>query len=164
MKPPSPGVGATTGGATGAGAEGGAAPPRPLPPPPPRPAPGTVSVNPMGSSFDTMYMVPFAGSTAELPQLAPPLLPGICTVPFRLGGVNKPSLRQVWSMVLTWAFSSSVRYGLISFSVKDCRAKGGGLVGKGCVGQDSSPGTSDCGTLRSSIGQRGSPVTRLSTN
>ena len=38
-----------------------------------------------------------------------------------------------------------------------------GLVGNGCVGLVRSFGTVDCGTARSSIGQIGSPVSRLST-
>ena len=45
-----------------------------------------------------------------------------------------------------------------------CRSNGAGLVGKGCVGLVFSPGTFDCGTGRSSIGQIGSPVSRFSTN
>src|SRR5712671_1191395 len=109
-------------------------------------------------------MIPLVGSTPELPQFAPPLLPGICMVPLRLGGVNKPSLCQVCSISLTLALSSSVKYGLMSFSVNDCRANAGGLVGNGCVGQDSSPGTSDFGTGRSSIGHNGLPVSRSNTN
>ena len=52
----------------------------------------------------------------------------------------------------------------MSFSVNDWRANGGGVVGKGCVGDDCSPGMSDCGTGRSSIGQIGAPVTRSNTN
>src|SRR5215510_10535400 len=54
------------------------APPAPAPPPPrpPRPPPGGFSLRNVGSSFDTMYIVPFVGSMAELPQLAPPLCPG----------------------------------------------------------------------------------------
>ena len=44
------------------------------------------------------------------------------------------------------------------------RAYAGGLVGNGCVGLVFSPGTSDCGTGRSSIGQTGWPVTRSNTN
>ncbi len=54
-------------------------------------------------------------------------------------------------------------YGLMSCSVNDCRANGGGVVGKGCVGQTCSPNGAPCGTGRSSIGQIGSPVTRLKT-
>ena len=44
-----------------------------------------------------------------------------------------------------------------------CSVNAGGLVGNGCVGEVSSPGTSLCGTGRSSIGQTGSPVTRSKT-
>ena len=51
----------------------------------------------------------------------------------------------------------------MSFSVNDCRANGAGLVGNGCVGQLFSPGTSDCGTGRSSIGKIGWPVLRSNT-
>src|SRR5215472_1960918 len=48
-----------------------------------------------GRSFDTTYSFPLAGSTAAPPQLAPPLLPGICTVLRVLGGVNRPSFRAL---------------------------------------------------------------------
>src|SRR5437868_4239645 len=68
-----------------------APPPRPPPPPRAPPAPGGVIFRRVGSSLDTMYIVPFAGSTAELPQLAPPLWPGSSIVPRMLGGVNSPS-------------------------------------------------------------------------
>ena len=54
-------------------------------------------------------------------------------------------------------------YGLRSFSVNDWRPNGGGFVGNGCVGDSSSFGISDFPTGRSSIGQSGSPVTRLKT-
>ena len=47
-----------------------------------------------------------------------------------------------------------------SFSPTPSRSYGGGFVGNGCVGDVHSPGTSDAGTGRSSIGQSGSPVTR----
>src|SRR5580704_18871143 len=116
-----------------------------------------------GRSLDTTNMRPRFGSTAELPQVAPPEFPGICTVPCRLGGVKIPSLRNILNSCRILACSASVMYGLMSFSVNDCLANGGGLVGNGCVGQASSPGTSDFGTVRSSTGQRGSPVRRLKT-
>src|SRR5262245_41807248 len=100
---------------------------------------------------------------AELPQFAPPLCPGNSIEPLRLGGVKTPSLREFLSCSRTLACSSGVRYGLMSFSVNDCRANGGGIVGIGCVGDVTSPGTSVCGTDFSSIGQIGLPVTRSST-
>ena len=51
----------------------------------------------------------------------------------------------------------------MSFSVKDCTANGGRLRRYGCVGHVASPGTSVCGTGRSSIGKNGLPVTRSNT-
>src|SRR5678815_2347240 len=109
-------------------------------------------------------MVPLLGSTAELPQFAPPLFPGISIVPRRLGGVNSPSLRDSRSNCRMQFCSSSGRYGLTSFSVNDCRANGFGKVGNGCVFDECSPGTSDCGTSCSSTGQSGMPVVRSNTN
>src|SRR5580692_6829238 len=84
-------------------------------------------------------------------------------LPRKLGGVNNPSLRELLSSSRIAAFSASVAYGLISFSVKDWRANGGGFVGNGCVGELHSPGTSDWGTTLSSMGHKGSPVIRLNT-
>jgi hypothetical protein len=43
-------------------------------------------------------------------------------------------------------------------------SNGGGFVGNGCVGDARSPGTSDGGTGRSSIGQIGRPVARSNVN
>jgi hypothetical protein len=84
--------------------------------------------------------------------------------PRKLGGVNNPSLREFINSSRMAARSASVARGLMSFSVNDWRANGGGLVGCGCVGELHSPGTSDCGTGRSSIGHKGLPVTRSKTN
>src|SRR5688572_14209785 len=143
-----------------AGAGQGPAPP---PTPPPRAPPGGMSVISVGCSFETMYIMPFCGSTAERPQFVPPLWPGIWTEPRRLGGVNSPSLRQPLKASLSTCCSAAGMCGLMSRSVNDCLANAGGLVGTGCVGDDHSPGTSDCGTGRSSIGHSGSPVLRLNT-
>ena len=44
------------------------------------------------------------------------------------------------------------------------RSNGGGLVGNGCVAAVRSPGVSDVGTGRSSIGHTGRPVARSKTN
>ena len=38
---------------------------------------------------------------------------------------------------------------------------GAGFVGKGCVAASFSPGICDAGTVRSTIGHSGSPVSRL---
>ena len=50
-----------------------------------------------------------------------------------------------------------------SSTVTPWRSNGFGLVGNGCVGDVRSPGTSVCGTGRSSIGQTGAPVARSKT-
>ena len=88
---------------------------------------------------------------------------GIEIVPRMLGGVNRPSLRlaRIFSRSAAWSASGSS--GLMSSTVKLCRANGSGQVGNGCVGLACSPGTSEAGTGRSSIGQIGSPVSRFST-
>src|SRR5215471_4826285 len=125
--------------------------------------PGGTRVMIVGASLETMYKAPFSGFTAAVAQLAPPPTPGIESVPLRPGGVKMPSLRAARIFSRHVACSSSGRYGLMSFSVSAWRANGGGLVGKGCVGQASSPATSDLGTGRSSIGQRGRPVMRSRT-
>jgi hypothetical protein len=117
-----------------------------------------------GMFLATTYISPRIGSTAPLPQLAPPLWPGIEMLPRMLGGVKSPSLRALRTLAFIASSSAGGRNGLTSFSVNDWRANGAGLVGNGCVGQLASPGTSDCGTGRSSIGNTGSPVLRSNTN
>src|SRR5262245_23560467 len=97
-----------------------------------------------GRFFDTTYISPLIGSTAELAQFAPPLCPGISIEPWKLGGVNKPSLRDVFKRCRSVSCSAGARNGLMSFSVNDCTANGGGFVGNGCVGEVCSPGRSDC--------------------
>src|SRR5690349_14167854 len=80
------------------------------------------------------------------------------------GGVNRPRFRELATACLNFAASlGSSMYGFTSSAVKACRENGGGTVGNGCVGHECSPGTSDCGTVRSSIGQIGVPVTRSNT-
>src|SRR5205823_1682694 len=51
-----------------------------------------------------------------------------------------------------------------SLFFKDMRASGGGFSGNGCVDDVFSPGAVLCGTRRSSIPKRGSPVTRSNMN
>ena len=48
----------------------------------------------------------------------------------------------------SFACSSSPTYGFTSSGVNDCREKGGGLVGNGCVGDVFSPGTVDCDAVQ----------------
>src|SRR5690606_5413622 len=127
------------------------------PPPPNGPLPPpwrSCRLAVVGSSFETTYILPLTGSTAPLPQFAPPLWPGIMIVPCRLGGVYSPSFRDERRISRTRSRSASGMYGLMSSSVNDWRANGGGAVGKGCVGEAFSPGASDCGTGRSSIDRK----------
>src|SRR5689334_3720818 len=111
------------------------------------------------------YTAPLVGLAAVVPQLAPPCAPGIATVSMpTAGGTNSPPFRALAMRSVHVARCSAVRmYGLISLSVSDCFAKGGGFVGYGWVGHACSPGTSLFSTGRSSMGQIGSPVTRLKT-
>ena len=48
-----------------------------------------------------------------------------------------------------------------SAAVNSWGTSAGGFTGKGCVGESTSPGTPPWGTGRSSIGKKGSPVSRL---
>ena len=87
--------------------------------------------------------MPFDGSAAVQPQFAPPCAPGIDTVSFSAGGVNRPSLRAFAIRVFHVSRSSGVRmYGLMSSAVSRCGANGGGAVGNGWVGHAASPGIS----------------------
>src|SRR5688572_21789206 len=97
----------------------------------------------LGASYDRTYKKPLAGSTAIAPQLAPPNAPGIWMW-FRrlLDGVYTPSFAALRSISFSRSRSSASRCGLMSFTVNFCRENGGGAVGNGWVGHDSSPGTS----------------------
>ena len=92
----------------------------------------------------------------------PPMLPGTVSVPWRLGGVKIPSLRNC-AMVLRHASRSWGVGPQASAAESVCAASGGGASGNGCVGEVTSPGTSLCGTGRSSTGNTGLPVSRFST-
>ena len=61
------------------------------------------------------------------------------------------------------ARSAGVKSIRSSGTLRKLRAYAGGLVGNGCVGLVVSPGTSEAGTGRSSIGHTGCPVTRSNT-
>ena len=97
------------------------------------------------------------------PQLVPPALPGNISEPRRLGGVYIPSQRSdfIVSRHLRRSKPSSPNASSGSSVVA---VSGGGAAGNGCVGDVISPGTSVCGTGRSSIGNNDSPVRRSSTN
>ena len=109
--------------------------------------------------------MPVSGSRAELSQLEPPVDEGNESRP-RVpssasdteGGVKMLSLRRKpWMDSSARARSSGVK-SIKSSSPKPCRSKAAGRVGKGCVGEYHSPGTSPAGTGLSTIGQIGSPV------
>ncbi len=114
------------------------------------------------------YSIPVSGSAAPPCQFAPPVMfgsirvPRLPSVPATIGGVNSgPSLYSD-AIFSASAFSSGVK-SIRSSSVTPWRSNGGGLVGNGCVAAVRSPGTSDCGTGRSSIGHTGRPVARSKT-
>src|SRR4051794_22113217 len=78
------------------------------------------------------------------------------------GGVNIGPIAYFFDKATASACSSGVK-SIRSSTDTPVRSYGGGLVGKGCVGEYHSPGTSPFGTGRSSIGQIGWPVTRSNT-
>src|ERR1051325_8305628 len=102
------------------------------------------------------------GSYAAPPHSDPPIVPGIFKVPLREGGVNSPSYLKPLN-ILTNESPDAVEKLERSVTVKYWRQYGLGFTGKGCVGQVSSPGTSEPGTALSSMGNNGSPVSRFST-
>jgi hypothetical protein len=80
-----------------------------------------------------------------------------------LGGVKIPSFRSP-AIVFLHAMSSAGVAPQMSASLNRCGVSAGIVAGNGCVGDACSPGTSLCGTGRSSIGKIASPVSRRSTN
>ena len=103
------------------------------------------------------------GRTPRRPSLRRRWRPGRWRVPRRLGGVKSGPIRNRCISFTASAWISGVR-SFASSSVTPCRAKAGGLVGNGCVGYSTSPGTSVAvSTARSSMGHTGSPVTRSNT-
>src|SRR3954465_5071810 len=106
-------------------------------------------------------MIRPSGGLNDAPhQLLPPCAPGNSRM-FNptLHGVN--GTVSVSSLVsqrfLQNASCSGVTFVRFSF-LNEFLESGGGLTGKGCVGDVHSPGTVVCGTGRSSIPKIGSPV------
>ena len=114
--------------------------------------------------------MPVSGSTPAPLQLAPPAVPGLKMVPClppgrgssRIGAVNIGP-HAYWSSSSTASARSSGVKSMRSSTRTPCSSNGGGFVGNGWVGASRSPGTSEAGTGRSSMGQTGSPVTRSKT-
>src|ERR1700689_4566081 len=73
-------------------------------------------------------------------------------VPWKLGGVKTPSQRDALILLTHQG------------SVEEIFSGTREMVENGCVGELCSPGMSDCGTGRSWTGNKGTPVSRLSTN
>src|SRR5260370_6974988 len=105
------------------------------------------------------YNIPVSGSNAPPPQFAPPMIPGRITVPWRLGGVKMGPIRYFFSSACASAFSSGVK-SKASSSETPSGESGGGRVGKGCLMEAISPGTSLAGKPRPSPGPTGLPRTR----
>ena len=93
----------------------------------------------------------------------PPRLPGIASVPCTLGGVKILIIAEARPKLVRQKSRSAVVGPHASSAERCCTASGGGAVGKGCVGDATSPGTSLFGTGRSSTGKTGTPVSRFST-
>src|SRR4029077_17030053 len=101
-------------------------------------------------------------------QFAPPSAPGetiVASGPSSLlteGGVNSGPILYLETIFSASACSSGVKLIRLSLDTP-WLSYAGGFVGNGCVGEYHSPGTSPCGTGRSSIGQMGLPGTRSNT-
>src|SRR5258708_37846426 len=114
------------------------------------------------------YRVWVSGSYDPPGQFAPPNAPGETIVakgpPSLLteGGVNNGPIRYFETNFSASAWSSGVKLIRLSLEIP-WLSNAGGLVGNGCVGEYHSPGTSPFATGRSSMGQMGSPVSRLKT-
>ena len=75
----------------------------------------------------------------------------------RIGGLNSGPGLYLDSCESACARSSGVKSMMSSGMLTKFLAYAGGFVGKGCVGEYVSPGTSPRGTGRSSMGHTGSP-------
>src|SRR3954469_7462778 len=109
-----------------------------------------------------------SGSYADPGQLTPPPSVPDVSVPtgpsglLTVGGGNPGTRRNTLAASRPAAFNYGVK-SIKSLSTTPLREYAGGLVGNGCVGEVFSPGTSVCGTGRSSIGHTGWPLIRSKT-
>src|SRR5438094_5623204 len=110
--------------------------------------------------FDVlMNRYPEGGSNDIPPQPMPPSALGKIRVGSRPSGVNGPRFVYLSNAARQKACASGVTFDTSSL-VMASRASGGGLTGNGCVGDETSPDTIDCGTGRSSTPKTGLPVSR----
>src|ERR1700730_5890637 len=114
------------------------------------------------------YSVCVSGSYDPPGQFAPPNAPGetiVASGPPALltdGGVNNGPIRYCETNFSASAWSSGVK--LIRLSLETpWLSNAGGFCENRCMGEYFSPGTSPCGTGRSTMGQIGSPFSRLKT-
>ena len=120
-----------------------------------------ISFTKIGNRFVSTKSRCRCGSYAALPQFTPPTLLGKTRVPCRLGGVKISPDRAAFIFSVHHCFSCA---SLPQASSGDNFSGTREMAEAGCVGQDSSPGTSLLGTGRSSIGKSAAPVRRLRTN
>src|SRR5688572_28685623 len=113
------------------------------------------------SVIELTYNVPVSGSAAPPCQFPPygcisPVMPSLAII----GGVYIGPILYAFAILSASVLSSGVR----SKSTGGLGGPNAGrLLGNGCVGEVLSPGTSDWGTGRSSIGHTGCPVIRSNT-
>ena len=111
--------------------------------------------------------MPVSGSKPAPPHSAPPTEPGSCRVPLRSpspspridGGVYICPSTNGAAISRASARSSGVKSTRVSTEMP-CTSNGAGRVGNGWVGETHSPGVSEPGAGRSTMGHTGSPVTR----
>src|SRR5437763_7116391 len=118
---------------------------------------GGTSPSALACVFENTYMIFVSGSYEPPSQLAPPVAAGRMSVargPSHLlttGGVKIGPILYFDTNSTACARSSGVK-SIRSSIDTPWRSNAGGLVGKGCVGEYHSPGTSPFATGRSSIG------------
>src|SRR5262249_22442886 len=120
----------------------------------------------LGCVYEPTYSTLVSGSNEPPSQFAPPVKLGSTSVPLVPSaasasepGVKIGPLRNTFVPSTASLCSAAVK-SMRSSSVKPWRSNAGGFVGNGCVGDVTSPGTSDLPTGRSSIGQTGLPFVR----
>src|SRR5215468_2925938 len=117
---------------------------------------------------DGMYAMCVSGSYEPPGHSVPPPPTAIVRVPsgpshlLTVGGVKIGPILYRDAICIACARNSGVKS--IKSSIEDpCLSYAGGFVGNGWVALVFSPGTVDCSTGRSTIGQIGLPVTRSKT-
>src|SRR5215469_7364234 len=97
-----------------------------------------ISITLVGRLFEFVKSRLFRGSKAYPLHVKPPNTPGVSIVPLRLGGVKMPSCRSAEICLRQNSRSAGVGPQASSAEIV-CRARGGGVTGKGSVGEATSP-------------------------